>query len=252
MDINTFLGAARVSEGEWTFELPTDFHGAFGGAFGGLIAACAILASRDLAPGRTPVAADYRFLRGLPAGRARGCATVVRSGRSLSCVSVDVTDEAGGLATRALVSYVDTGALRTVVRSPAVKPDGWTAFDKADPWPPVAPIVSTLSARTIGSGPEGIATGVRVPWDPAGSAEAACLAGDMSVGAPLGYSTSGEGVQTPNPDVSLRFCGDVTTDHVVGLARTERADNGVAIVRIAVWSGGARVGVGGWSALLLG
>src|SRR5438552_286657 len=63
---------------------------------------------------------------------------------------------------------------------------------------------------------------------PGGSAEAACLAADISVSPPLGYAMSGERVSTPNPDLSLRFCGDVTTDHVIGLARMERAEAGVA------------------------
>jgi hypothetical protein len=62
----------------------------------------------------------------------------------------------------------------------------------------------------------------------------------------------GERVATPNPDLSLRFCGDVTTDHVVGLARTERAAGGVATIRISVWSGEELVAVGVSSSLLLG
>jgi len=252
VDIHTFLDATRHADGDWSFALPEAFHGAFGGAFGGLIAACAVLASRDLAPGRTPSAADCRFLRGVPAGRARVRATMVRSGRSLSCVSVDASDEADRLAARALISFVDRAALRDVRRAAAAPPGAWTPFDDAQPWPAVAPIVTTLEARTVWSGRQGIATAVRVPWDPAGSAEAACLAGDMSVGPPLAAAASGEGVSTPNPDLSLRFCGEVTTDAVIGLARTERADGGVAAVAVSVWSGDALVAVGVSSALLLG
>ncbi len=71
MDIKTFLGAQEHGDGDWTFELPTQVHGAFGGAFGGLIAACTVLASRSCAPGRTPVALDCRFLRALPAEEYR-------------------------------------------------------------------------------------------------------------------------------------------------------------------------------------
>lgn len=252
MDIETFLDAEHIGEGQWTFALPTSVHGAFGGAFGGIIAACAVFASRDLAGERTPVAGDFRFLRGLPAGRARARADVVRSGRSLSCMSVDVSDDSGALATRALISYADARALHRVERTGVPKPDGWKRFEDADRWPPVAPIVETLSARSLGSGPDGYATAVRVPWDASGSAEAACLAADMSVGMPLGYGTAGENVSTPNPDVSIRFCGDVTTDHVIGLARMERAHAGVAVVRISVWSGDELVAIGVSSALLLG
>ena len=252
MDIRSFLGARHNDDGDWSFELPTEMHGAFGGAFGGLVAACTLIAARDSAPQRTPVALDCRFLRGLPAGTARARAELVHSGRSLSCASVDVFDSRERLATRATVSFVDGDALRDISRPAVAPPRAWTPFDEAEPWPPVAPIVSTLSARTVGSGPEGVASAVTIPWVDGGSAEAACLAGDMSVGPPVAQAMSGERVSTPNPDLSLRFCGEVTTDHVVGLAKTERAGGGVAIVRISVWSGAELVAIGVSSSLLLG
>jgi acyl-coenzyme A thioesterase PaaI-like protein len=252
MDIHDFLGARRSAPGDWTFSLPQRMHGAFGGAFGGLVAACAILASRDAAPDRTPAAGDFRFLRGLRAGDAHARATLVRAGRSLSCVQTDILDGDGELSARAVISFVDAGALRDIPRDAVQRPPDWTPFDEAEPWPPVAPIVETLRARTVGSGPDGVATAVHVPWEPAGDAEAACLAADMSVGPPVAYAVSGERVSTPNPDLSVRFCGEVSTRVVVGLARTERVHGGVAAVRIAVWSGDSLAAIGVSSSLVLG
>lgn len=252
MDIKEFLQAERVSDDEWTFHIGRELHGAFGGAFGGMLAACAVLASREVAPGRAPAALDCRFVRGLPAGAARTRATVLHSGRSLTNVSVDITDERDRLATRATVSLADPAALSALRRPGPRVPDGWKPFEDATPWPAVAPIVGAIHARSVGSGEGGFATGVRVPWDEGGSAEAACLAGDMSVGMPLGQAAAGEGVSTPNPDLALRFCGEVTTRDLVGLARCERAGGGVAIVAIEVWSGQDLVAVGVSSALLLG
>src|SRR5712692_10106569 len=88
MDIKTFLHSERISDNEWIFRIGEELHGAFGGAFGGMLAACSVLVSREVVPARTPVALDCRFLRGLPAGVARTRTTVLHSGRSLSCVSV--------------------------------------------------------------------------------------------------------------------------------------------------------------------
>jgi len=252
MDIRAFLDARRTSDHEWTFAFPVELNGAFGGTFGGIIAAGAVLVSRDEAPGRAPVALDCRFLRGLAPGTARYRTSVLHSGRTLSCVVVDVFDARERLATRATVSLVEAGALRDVQRASLTPPVGWQSFDDARPWAPVAPIVETLQARALATGPDGIASAVRVPWEGGPSAEAACLAADASVGPPVAVAVAGESVSTPNPDLSVRFCGEVSTEHVVGLARAERAAGGVAVVRMSIWSGDELVGVGVSSTLLLG
>lgn len=252
MNIHELLGADRVSDGEWRFTIGRELHGAFGGAFGGVLAACALQAARDLAPGRGPAALDCRFLRGLPAGTARVTPELLHSGRSLSCVSVDVLDERDRLATRATVSLVDPEALSRVRRPGPEPPATWTPFDEAWPWPAVAPIVATFGARSVGSGEWGIASALRVPWEGTDtSAEAACLAGDLCVGPPVAVSMSTEPVSHPNPDLSLRFCGEVTTPVVVGVGRTERAEAGVAAVGIEVWSGAELVAIGASTSLLL-
>lgn len=252
MEIERFLGAERITDGDWRFSIGRELHGAFGGAFGGVLAACVLVVSRDVAPGRVPAAIDCRFLRALPAGSAHARGTLLHSGRSLSCVSVDLLDERDRLATGATVSLVDRDALSAASRPGPHPPAAWTPFDDARPWPAVAPIVETFGARSVGSGDWGIASALRVPWDDAdASAEAACLAGDLCVGPPVAVTLSGEPVSHPNPDLSLRFCGEVTTPVVVGVGRTERAGGGVAAVDITVWSGTELVAVGSSISLLL-
>ena len=247
MDITTFLGATRQDE-RWTFDLPERFHGAYGGAFGGLVAACTLVAARSAVPGREPVALDCHFLRGIPAGRAHATPTPIHDGRSLQCVSVDV-QSGGRLCARATISFVDRSALDGFERQVASLP-AFSSYDDARTWPAVAPIASTLDVRSVGAFEDGDATAVRVPWD-GSSAEAACLAGDMSVGAPVARGVSGTGITHPNPDLSLRFCGEVATPVVVGHARMERAGIGVGAVRISVWSGETLVAIGSSVSLLL-
>jgi acyl-coenzyme A thioesterase PaaI-like protein len=245
-----FLGASRDGEA-WRFHVPRELHGAFGGAFGGIVAACCLVAAREAAPGRTPNALDCRFLRGLPAGEARAAAHVLAAGRSLSNVSVDLTDGEGRPCARATISLVDHGVLVPVER-PGPGPGDWKAHEEADPWPPVAPIVATIDSRLVGRDERGMATAMRIPWDitPHSSAESACMAADMAVGPPLG-TLAGEGAATPNPDLSLRFCGEVSSGVVVGVGRLDRAAGGIAAVSVEVWSSGALVATGVSTALMI-
>jgi len=39
-----FLGASPNEDGSWRFEIPRELHGAFGGAFGGVLAAAGLVA----------------------------------------------------------------------------------------------------------------------------------------------------------------------------------------------------------------
>lgn len=250
--VGGFLGARAVGEGTWTFDVPQDLHGAFGGAFGGVVAACTLVAARSAAPGRVPNALDCRFVRGLPAGSATATATVLHSGRSLSTVAVDLRDERDRLCTRATISLIDRGVLHDFSR-PGPLPGDWRPHDEATPWPALAPIVGAIDSRIVGTDDRGIATAIKVPWDvtPDSSAESVCVAADMAVGPPIGGAISGHDVSGPNPDLSLRFCGEVTTPIVVGVGRLERAGGGVAAVRLEVWSGGEIVGLGIATALML-
>src|SRR5918996_3893007 len=149
----TFLGGEPATDGAWRFSMGRELYGAFGGVFGGAVAAASLLTARSTAPDRQPVALDCRFVRSLPAGEARAVPSIVHEGRTLSCVSVDVLDERGRVATRATVSLVDPAVLEPLdhpgasVSAPGGETDG-------TPWrqPPgvEAPIIDTLDPRLVG------------------------------------------------------------------------------------------------------
>jgi acyl-coenzyme A thioesterase PaaI-like protein len=253
-----FLGAERLEcaepgdDGSWRFAIGRELHGAFGGAFGGVVAAAAIMTARSVSDGRRPAALDIRFLRSLPAGTAVATPTVLHAGRTLACVSVDLSTEDGRLAARAMVSLVTDEALAPV--------DGGDderrlpAYDDGRSWPRVgAPIIETLVPRTVPWPDRGDAVALRVPWDDIEqtSAEAICLPGDMCVGPPVVFAPEAAGLAHPNPDLSLRFAAPVTSHEVIGVGRLERVHGGLATVAIEVWSGTGLVGVGVSSSTLL-
>jgi acyl-coenzyme A thioesterase PaaI-like protein len=252
-----FLQGEPVGDGSWRFTVGEERHGAFGGAFGGLLAACTAHVARQVAGGRRPVALDARFLRSLPAGEARLVPTVVHPGRSLTCVQVDVVDRRDRLATRSTVHLVAPEALR-----PVDHPGEGGAAPEATPWevgtawrnPPgmEVPIVRTFAPRAVGQGELGIATALRVPWDePDTAAEAACLAADICVGPPVAGAFPGAPTPAPNPDLSLRFAGREAGPEVVGWGRLERIDGGLATVRVEVRSGADLVAIGVSCSLVL-
>jgi acyl-coenzyme A thioesterase PaaI-like protein len=258
MDAMEFLGGSPQPDGSWRFDIGQDRHGAFGGAFGGLLAACTVAVARAMVPDRMAVSLDARFLRGLPAGRATLVPTTVHAGRSLTCVQVDVVDEGGRLATRSTVYLVDPDRLQPLNH----EGDGGAAptsvsWAEGTPWrnPPgvEVPIVTTFAPRAVGRTERGIATALQVPWDDDGAgAEAACLAADICVGPPVGGAFPGRPTPAPNPDLSLRFTWEPAGREVTGWGRLERIHHGLAAVRIEVWSGAALLAVGVSCSLVLG
>jgi acyl-coenzyme A thioesterase PaaI-like protein len=243
--IEEFLGAEPTDDG-WRFALGREMHGAFGGAFGGVVAAAAVLTARSAADGRLPVALDVRFIRSLPAGTATATPTVLHTGRTLSCVSVDMNQADGKLAARATVNLVNPEALAAMTKdtdAPTLPP-----YDDGRLWSSAigAPIIETLGPRTVLWPEAGGALSIRVPWDDpaATTAEAACLPADMCVGPPVALGVAGEGLAHPNPDISLRFAAPAASAELVGVGRLERVHGGIATVRIEVWSEGGLCAVG--------
>jgi len=246
--LQDFLTPEEAGEGRWRFSLGPHLYGAFGGIFGGAVAACTLVAAGRAAPGKVPAALDCRFLRGLPAGVATCTTTVLHHGRSLACVSVDVADEGDRLATRATVSLVAAEAL-----APLDQPAGGPpTVAGATPWRPPAgveiPIVATLEPRMAPLGERAIVSAISLPWR---SPEAACMAADLCVGPPVAAAVRGEPVSHPNPDLSLRFTGAPTGDELIGVGAVERVAAGVAAVSIEVWSGADLVATGVSTSLLL-
>lgn len=234
-----------------SFHIPDAYHGAFGGVFGGFLASACIEAARRAAPGRVPNAIDCRFVRGLREPDAVARPTVLHAGRSLTNVSVDLVGSDGKLCTRSLVSLVEPGVLHALDRPGTTH--RWRDHGDASAWPAIAPIVEALDPRIVGEDERGTGTAVVVPWMPLDgrSAEAACVATDMAVGPPLGTIAAGERISTPNPDLAVRFCGEITSPVIVGVGRVERASGGVAVLSVEAWSDGRIVATGISSALLV-
>jgi acyl-coenzyme A thioesterase PaaI-like protein len=248
------LGVVPAGTRRWQAHAPEALHGAYGGAFGGLLAAIAVAVARETVPGRHPFALDCHFVRGLR-GDASITTDVVRSGRSMSVVSVAMT-EGGELTTSATVLLADLAALDdwTVADTGAPPPD----TSDAKPWrhPPGrhVGIIDTLAPRSKRVDGDAIATTISVPWPTPGhaaAAEASCMAADISTGPPVEAAFTGGWRPHPNPDLSLRFLPrPISAGEITGVARLDAAGAGVATMSLAVWSGGARTAVGVSTALV--
>jgi acyl-coenzyme A thioesterase PaaI-like protein len=253
-----FLGAEALGPGSFRFTVGRELHGAFGGAFGGVIAACTLMAARDVAPGRVPVGLDVRFLSGLPAGAVVAEASVVHAGRSVTVVGVDLRGPDGRHGVRATVSLVDAAALHPLDVASTIAEPLSASYDDAPNWPVMTgreiPILSTLAPRILGRIGDGIATALRVPWTPdrTTAAEACCFVADMCVGPPVAAACVDAWVPHPNTDLSLRFAGDVeVASEVVGIGTAERIAGGVAAVRVEVRSADAVAAIGVATSVLL-
>lgn len=261
MNLDEFLGVER--EGATTHvTIGEELHGAFGGAFGGVVAASMLVAARAVAPGRRPFALDCRFLRGLPAGRATARATVVHEGRSITAVDVALTGPDGKLAATAAATFANREALFALdvhehEAAPAVKLSPATVYyDTAtmltSPAGVDAPILSSLAPRIAVPGPRVYATVLRVPWDDDGTGpESSCLAADMCTGAPVLAGMGSHRVPHPNPDLSVRFLHDDWVPEVAGIARLESVAAGAAAVRFDIRCGEQLLAVGQATSLLL-
>lgn len=251
MEIIDYLGGEDLGGGKWNFRLGRELHGAFGGANGGVVAAVSVLAARSVAPGRIPAGLDVRFVRGLTAGAARVQTEVLSEGRTLSVVRPQIFDESGKLCTHAVVTLVAPEALAAIDEAGSARPpDGWVAHGEGRRWAKPKgveiPLIETFAPAIVGRDDKGFATAIRIPWTgPAFGAESACVAADISVGPPVGSIVRGKPVPTPNPDLSLRFCGDFDTPRtLVGAARLEAVHSGLATTRIEVWSDDTLYAVG--------
>ncbi|HVM40534.1 MAG TPA: hypothetical protein VM618_07125, partial [Acidimicrobiia bacterium] len=178
---------------------------------------------------------------------------LVSSGRTVTTVSVvmhegagsDSSSGAGGrpvahavatfAAPDALVDFDAAGPLQ----APEVKAfdDGW---ELPVPKGVEAPLMDTLPLRITGMPDGGFAHTIRTPWSGEGcAAEAAAMMGDYCAGVPVGAAVGPKGtkIPVPNPDLSLRFCGEAWGEVVVGVGRLARIDRGAAATLVEVWTG---------------
>ena len=245
-----FRGTPQAGGG-WEFDLGEDLNGGFGGTNGGVLAAICVFAARSEAQGRKPAGIDARFIRSFPPGLARVVSSVLNTGRTLTTVSVDVFTPAGKLATHGTVSLVAPEALAEIDQSGRrTAPQNLAPYEEAREWrqPPGnmnIPLIDTFSPRAMG-GDDGIATGTRIVWeDPTTSAEAACIGADISVGPPVASALKGRPLAMPNPDISLRFTGNLAAgNHLISNCRLEGITGGLATTSLEVWSDSALIAAG--------
>lgn len=242
MSAEDFLGA-HAEGGAISFALGDGLRGAFGGVFGGGIAAATLWAARRADPGRRPISLHTTFLKTLRPGDQRAEIDVAAQGRTATTVTVRLLDPDGDLAAVATVTLAEADALVELRAAPLRSPeldawdDGW-----ALPLPEgvEAPLMDTLPLRITGMPEGGFAHAVRVPWPEALDVEeAAAMMGDycggLAVGAALG--PEGTSIPVPNPDLSLRFVGNAWGELIVGVGRLAKIDGGVAATHVEVWTG---------------
>jgi len=245
------LRGSRLDDGTWRFDLTEELNGGFGGTNGGTLAAVCVHVARSINPARSPASADVRFIRGFRPGAARVVPTTLNEGRTLTTVSVDILTEDNKLATRGTISLVAPEALAEIDKTGAqMPPDDLTVYDEAPEWRQPKgqgiPLIETFSPRMMGRNEAGIATGTRLIWDdPNATAEAACIAADISVGPPVAAALKGKPLAMPNPDISLRFTGaDCGGDHLVSVCGLEGVIGGLATTSLSVWSADRLIAVG--------
>lgn len=243
------LGITPAGEGRWTVSAPESLHGAYGGAFGGFLAATTVAVARELAPGRRPFALDCQFMRGLRGDDAPVQAEVARSGRSMSVVAVTISD-GGDVTTRATVLLADPRSLDDWNITDRGAPPAGTATARSWSHPPgrQVGIIDTLAPRANREADGAIATTIRTPWPEPGcdaSAEVACMAADLATGPPIEADFDGHWRPHPNPDLSLRFLPrPIAAAEVTGVGTLDGSVGGVAMMSLAVWAGGERIAVG--------
>ncbi len=238
------FAATTGDDGVWTFELAERFNGAFGGTNGGTLTALSVYVARQIS-GRQPTSIDSRYVRSFRPGLARVLPRVLNEGRTLSVLGIEIVDVNGKLCCYSTVTLVDPAALATALEHAAIEsPPELAAAQDQRPWAAPAaqpiPLIATYRPTQLGRiGRNGGATvtGIDIPWREAGtSAEAACIAADMSVGPPVARLARAS-ASTPNPDLSLRFC--TTLDEVTrpyASCSVERVAGGLASTRLSVWS----------------
>lgn len=251
--------AAEPDGDDLTFAVTPGHYGELEGASGGYVAAVCCAAARRCAPERRPVALDFRFVRSLRSGRSRARTRVLRGGRTLTLVDVEVDDSNGVLGAAATVSLVNPEVLHPLDDEAMVRPGASVTYAEASPFElrrTDAPILGALAPRMKLTDPNLFSTVFRVPWDASeAGAEAACLAADLSVRPPLDQELADAGrewVPHRNPGLSLRFAADRAGEEVVGVSRLERVAGGIAPVRIEVFNRMELTAVGCSLSLLLG
>lgn len=239
--LKTF-GGQKHSEERWSFELDQRYNGAFGGTNGGVLSAISIHAAR-LTTQRRPASIDSRYIRGFRPGMARVVTTTINQGRTLSIIAIDIFDTDDRLCTHSVATLVEQSALAAEVQmvSGVLPETDLTSWEDGKLWrqPPGVniPLIDTFEPRSLGGKNQQTTTATKLLWrEDHTEAEAACIAADISVGPPVARAVKGA-ASTPNPDLSLRFCGTSEPEgYLIASCELLAIVNGLASTSVSVWN----------------
>ena len=247
--LETF-GGRKQNDTQWSFELERRFNGAFGGTNGGVLSAISVYVARVECK-RRPASIDSRYIRGFRPGTARIEITTFNTGRTLSVLGIDLFDADDRRCTHSVITLVEQSSLAVEVQHPdqALPDANLTSWEDGKLWRQPKgqniPLIETFEPRSLGGKGAETTTATKVVWQEHGtSAEAACIAADISVGPPVARAVRGA-ASTPNPDLSLRFCG--TSDvsgHLIASCELMAIVRGLASTRILVWNASELLAVG--------
>jgi uncharacterized protein (TIGR00369 family) len=270
--VRGLLGGPTQNGDEWCFDLGEHLHSNWGAVYGGALSAVMLTVARSATPARSPRSMHVQMVRSVPSGRVFAAATVRHSGRTVATVEVELFDERRKLAAIALVTMVTPDAVAAdydrTIAAPAFRlaeipaaVSAWAARARA------APVIATLnltprgetgrfSAENVRCSVDGSAAAVMkctLPWEDleCTGPEAACLAADAVVGAPVTWSFISSEDAGPNADLSLRFTTAPATRVVVAVGTMLSVQRGTATVGIEVQAGDNQLAHGLATSLLL-
>jgi acyl-coenzyme A thioesterase PaaI-like protein len=269
--VRDFLGGPNPEGDQWRFDFGAHLFSNWGAVYGGAIAAGLLAVARSATPERSPRSLHIQMVRSIPNGSVFASATVRHPGRTVATVEVDLYDERRKLAAIALLTMVAPEAVAAeydrsianppfrssevpMVKSLAIREAGIVAaldingrFIRRG----VMPLAENVRPNVDGSSARSLECAV--PWnalDVTGP-EAACLAADAIVGAPILQSFVPDEVLGPNPDLSLRFTTAPATRVISAAATLLSVQRGTATVGLEVQAENNQLAHGLATSLLL-
>ncbi len=270
-EVQDFLGGPTADGDGWSFAFGEHLESNWGAVYGGALAAATLALARAVAPDRSPRSLHLQIVRSVPSGAAYATARMRHAGRTVGTVEVDVFDPRRKLAAIALVTmvtptavasgYHDTSSVpfrvgakpvplgRDSFESPVTRALGMTPTD--DDGNTV--LLQMEDARLSVDGSVAPGLQITVPWEnlELTGPEAACLAADAVVAAPVLESFVPDETVGPNADLSLRFTTAPATRVVLAAGSMVSAQHGTATVAIEVQAGDQQLAHGLSTSLLL-
>lgn len=249
--VQEFLGGPHAVNSGWRFDFGEHLASAWGGTYGGALAAGCVALARRAAPGRSPRSLHMQLMRKVPLGVVSAHVRQLYAGRTVTTVQVQVLDGRDRVAVQSEVTLVDTQALarqETYVTAPAIRV---VAEPRSDRHPNVAsPVARVLGLKPMDwlrtpdlppaiTGNDSYVGVGRAPWSDQTRTgpELACVMADVCNGGAIvhGLPPGAEyRYAFPNTDLSLRFSALPGAAEVTGVGTLLCVHEGTTIVGIRV------------------